>query len=39
MHVTGEGSSPDEVLFKDRPLQIAIVLWGITFLAILYLPG
>ncbi|HYO89900.1 MAG TPA: decaprenyl-phosphate phosphoribosyltransferase, partial [Candidatus Limnocylindrales bacterium] len=39
MHVNGEGSAPDEVLFKDRPLQIAIVLWGVTFLAILYLPG
>ncbi len=39
IHVKGEGSAPDEVLFKDRPLQIAIGLWGVTFLAILYLPG
>lgn len=39
IHVKGEGSAPDEVLLKDRPLQIAIVLWGVTFLAILYLPG
>ncbi len=39
MHVKGEGSAPDEVLLKDRPLQAAIALWGITFIAILYLPG
>lgn len=39
MHVKGEGSAPDEVLLKDRPLQAAIALWGITFVAILYLPG
>jgi 4-hydroxybenzoate polyprenyltransferase len=38
MHVKGEGAAPDEVLFKDRPLQLAIALWGVTFLAILYLP-
>jgi hypothetical protein len=25
-------------LFKDRPLQVAIALWGLTFVAILYLP-
>lgn len=39
MHVKAEGSAPDEVLLKDRPLQIAILLWGVTFLAILYLPN
>ncbi|MBL8147002.1 MAG: decaprenyl-phosphate phosphoribosyltransferase [Anaerolineae bacterium] len=39
LHVKGEGSAPDEVLLKDRPLQAAIILWGVTFLAILYLPG
>jgi len=38
MHVKGEGSAPEEVLFRDRPLQIAIFLWGLTFVAILYLP-
>jgi len=37
IHVKGEGSAPDEVLLKDRPLQIAIGLWGLTFVAILYL--
>lgn len=39
IHVRGEGSAPDEVLLKDRPLQIAILLWGLTFVAILYLPN
>lgn len=39
MHVRGEGAAPDEVLLKDRPLQIAILLWGVSFIAILYLPA
>ena len=30
-------SSPEEVLLKDRPLQIAIVLWGLSVLTILYI--
>jgi len=29
-------SSPEEVLLKDRQLQIAIGLWGLSVLAILY---
>jgi 4-hydroxybenzoate polyprenyltransferase len=37
IHVKGEGSAPDEVLLKDRPLQISIFLWGISFVVILYL--
>jgi 4-hydroxybenzoate polyprenyltransferase len=39
MHVKGEGSAPDEVLLRDRPLQLAILLWGLTFVAIIYLPN
>jgi 4-hydroxybenzoate polyprenyltransferase len=39
IHVKGEGSAPDEVLLKDRPLQIAIGLWALTILLILYLPA
>jgi 4-hydroxybenzoate polyprenyltransferase len=39
MHVRGEGSAPDEVLLRDRPLLLSIMLWGLTFVAILYLPG
>ncbi len=38
IHVQGVGSAPEEVLLSDRPLQISIVLWGLTFVAILYLP-
>ncbi len=38
IHARGDGSAPDEVLLRDRPLQIAIALWGMTFVAILYLP-
>jgi 4-hydroxybenzoate polyprenyltransferase len=39
IHVKGEGSAPDEVLFQDRPLLASIILWGITFVVILYLPN
>jgi 4-hydroxybenzoate polyprenyltransferase len=38
MHVKGDGSAPDEVLLRDRPLLAAIVLWGLTFIVILYVP-
>jgi 4-hydroxybenzoate polyprenyltransferase len=37
IHVRGEGSAPDEVLLKDRPLQVAISLWALTCILILYL--
>lgn len=36
IHVKGEGSAPDEVLLSDRPLQVTILLWGITFVLVLY---
>lgn len=40
IHVKGEGSAPDEVLLKDRGLQITLVLFGISLIVILYiLPG
>jgi 4-hydroxybenzoate polyprenyltransferase len=29
--------SPDEVALKDRPLQITVVLWGLTVIAVFYL--
>lgn len=38
IHVKGEGSAPDEVLLRDRPLQAAIVLWGLSVIIVLYLP-
>lgn len=39
IQVRNEGSAPDEVLLRDRPLLISILLWGLTFLVILYLPN
>ena len=32
-----EAGSPDEVALKDRPLQVTVLLWGLTVLAIFYL--
>lgn len=37
IHVKGEGSAPDEVFLRDRPLQIDFILWGLSFVVILYL--
>ena len=37
IHVKGEGSAPDEVVLRDRPLQVAILLWGASFVFILYI--
>ena len=31
------GGEPEEVLFTDRPLQLAIILWGLSVLVIYYL--
>ncbi len=36
IHVQGEGGAPDELLFKDKPLLLDIVLWGLTIIVILY---
>lgn len=36
IHVRGEGSAPDEVLLKDRPLQINILLFVIANIIIIY---
>jgi len=30
------GSAPEDVLLTDRPLQVSIVLWGLTVLIIFY---
>ena len=32
------GGEPEEILLTDRPLQIAILLWGLTVLITFYLP-
>jgi 4-hydroxybenzoate polyprenyltransferase len=37
IHVKQEGGVPEELLMKDRPLQIVILIWGISVLIIFYL--
>lgn len=39
IHIKNEGGSPEELLLRDRPLLISIVLWGLSVVAILYLDG
>ena len=39
IHVKETLAAPDEILSMDRPLQVAIALWAISFLVILYVPG
>lgn len=37
MQVNGEGGAPEELLLSDRPLQVVILLWGVSILIIFYL--
>lgn len=37
VQIEGRGGSPEEVVLTDRPMQITIVLWGLTVLVIFYL--
>jgi 4-hydroxybenzoate polyprenyltransferase len=37
IYVRGDGSAPDEVILRDRPLQFAFILWAISFVLILYI--
>jgi 4-hydroxybenzoate polyprenyltransferase len=37
IHVKGEGGAPDELLFKDRPLLIDILLFGVVTVYLLYI--
>jgi len=37
IQVTHAVGAPEEVLLSDRPLQLTIVLWGLTVLAVFYL--
>jgi hypothetical protein len=37
VQVKQSGGSPEEVLFYDRPLQTAVLLWGIAVLLVYYL--
>ena len=37
MQIEQAGGAPDELLLTDRPLQVTILLWGISVLVIFYL--
>lgn len=37
IQVKNIGGEPEEILLKDRPFQISIILWGLTVLAVFYL--
>jgi 4-hydroxybenzoate polyprenyltransferase len=37
IQVKNNGGAPEEMLFNDRPLQISILLWGLSILAIFYI--
>lgn len=39
VHQRGEGESPTSIVLKDKPLILAVFLWGLTVLAVLYLFG
>lgn len=36
LQVKGTGSAPEELVLSDRPLQVAIALWGLTVLVVFY---
>ena len=37
LQVKGIGSAPEELVLSDRPLQLAIALWGLTVLVVFYI--
>lgn len=37
IHVQGKNQAPDEILLSDHPLQVSILLFGVTVVSILYL--
>jgi 4-hydroxybenzoate polyprenyltransferase len=37
IHVRGETAPPDELVLKDLPLLLTVILWGVTAILILYL--
>lgn len=37
IHVRGEGGIPEEILLRDRPFQVSILMWGAVVLVGLYL--
>jgi 4-hydroxybenzoate polyprenyltransferase len=39
IHVEGMGGAPEEIVLSDRPLQGAVVLWGASVVAVMYILG
>lgn len=39
MHVKEMGGAPEEIVLSDRPLQIAIFLWGLSVILVMYILG
>ncbi len=37
IHIKGEGGAPEELILEDKPLLLAVVLWAVSAVAILYL--
>jgi 4-hydroxybenzoate polyprenyltransferase len=37
IHVKGEVAPPDEMLFRDRPLLLTVLLWGAAVVTVLYI--
>lgn len=37
IHIQGNGGAPDEVVLTDRPLQLAVALFGLSVIGVLYL--
>lgn len=38
IHIQDMGDNPSEVLLKDRPLQINLIIWALTIFAVIHLP-
>jgi 4-hydroxybenzoate polyprenyltransferase len=36
IHVREEGGAPEEIILRDRPLLVDVLLWGLTVIVILY---
>jgi len=36
IHVRGMGGAPEEIVLSDRPLQLAIALWGLSVVMVMY---
>ncbi len=36
VHVKGLGGEPEEIVLRDRPLQVAVLLWGMAVVLIMY---